>query len=120
MRNKIVIVISAIVIIIVAYMLYSYINSDTSSSVDEYIEYEDPQSYSSNIPDDISSSNAWIKFTNSEYYSDDQEYVFKSTDDRIISEYYDDNYYVYIEYVFGEVIIDVYDSESMSVIDRFE
>ena len=124
MKNKAIIVISIIVILLVSYGVYSYYKGfDIATSITEYIDDDsehDPYDYSSNVPDEISSTDAWISFTSSEYYSSDQEYVFKVADDMITCDLYLDEYYIFIESVYCETIIEICDPDTMDTLAIFE
>lgn len=124
MRNKYIVILSVVVFIIAAGLLYTYFNKTDAKSISSFIgedaESEDPQDYSMDVPDEIENTSAWLEYVNSEYFDSSQEYVFRSTGDRIVSELYYNSYYVYIEYVFEEVVIDVYDSNTMEQIIRFQ
>ncbi len=114
--------ISIIIIIGAGCVLYnsSRDSKGMSSVLGGEVEIEDTQTYSKDIPVEISSSQAWKDFVSSEYYDSEQDYTFKSTDDRIVCETYYSDYYIYMEYVFEELIIDVYNSSDNTLIVRFE
>lgn len=122
MKNKITLVVSLIIVVsaIVGVCIYNIDDSDTS--IQEYMStgYEDLYDYTKDVPDDISSASAWKSFIDSEYYDKDTEYVFKMADDRVVCEAYYDDYYVYMEFVFERLTIDIIDINTMHTIIRFE
>lgn len=127
MKNKSIVIISIILIAlaVITICVYNRNTSDKSSVVDfinsdNTEEYEDPNEYSSNVPKEVEESDAWTEFTSSVYYNEDQEYIFRITDDRVVSDLYYGDYYIYIEYVFEELTIDVYNAKTMDIIIRYE
>lgn len=124
MKNRFVVIISVVLIVVaVGSLVILNRKSDGTKSVSDFIDMENednPYDYSSNIPEEIKGSEAWKDFMRSDYYNSEQQLIFQTTDDRIVSELYYDNYYIYLEYVFGELTIDIYNSDTMVRIIRFD
>lgn len=120
MKSRVVLIISGILVVMTMLLIIFNSKSSNSKYIDDFIDIELSNKSVESIPNIISESKAWKDFTESEYFSFEQDYLFDVSEDRIISEMHNDDYYIHIEYVFEELAIVVYDINTMDVIKRFE
>lgn len=123
MKNNSKAIVSIVVVLVfIIYVIATHINDNSDKQFDDFAEgqLENPSNYTSDVPTEISSSEAWSDFISSRYYSSNMQFNFAVTEDRIVSETYTDDYRVYVEYVFNELSVIVYDATTNDILASFE
>lgn len=123
MKNNSKVIVSIVVVLVfIIYVIATHINDNSDKQFDDFAEgqLENPSNYTSDVPTEISSSEAWSDFISSRYYSSNMQFNFAVTEDRIVSETYTDDYRVYVEYVFNELSVIVYDATTNDILASFE